>query len=167
RSVEVDAVGALKTAADAGQPAAVATLEGLRRDWPLKPGEAFRQGDWSSAKSGTLARLRAEGYPAASWADTSARVDADANRVQLSLVADSGPLFHLGEIRVEGLERYDEASVRNAANFAPGASYSEKTLLDFQERLRKVGLFEGAVATTEPDPAQADAAPVTVQVREQ
>lgn len=167
RSVDVNAIGELKTAAYAGQRAAIETLEGLRRDWPLKPGEAFRQDDWSSAKSNTLARLRAEGYPAASWADTTARVDADANRVQLSAVADSGPLFHLGEISIEGLSRYDESAVRNVANFAPGAPYSEKTLLDFQERLQKVGLFEGAVVSIDPDPALADAAPVTVQVREQ
>ncbi len=167
RSVEVDAAGALKTAAEAGDPAAAATLDGLRRHWPLKPGEPFRQADWGSAKSGTLARLRAEGYPAAGWASTSARVDADANRAQLSAVADSGPLFHLGEIGIEGIARYDEDSVRRAANFTPGAPYSEKTLLDFQERLQKVGLFEGAVVSIDPDPAKAEAAPVTVQVREQ
>lgn len=164
--VELDATGELQTRAALGQAAAVDTLAELRRDWPLKPGEPFRQGDWSGAKNGTLAHLRAAGYPAASWAETAARVDADANRVQLRARADSGPLFHLGEIRVEGLSRYDEASVRNVANFAPGDPYSEKTLLDYQERLARVGLFEGAVATIQPDVAQADAVPVTVQVRE-
>jgi translocation and assembly module TamA len=31
-------------------------MERLRRRWPLDPGEAFRQADWSAAKSGLLKR---------------------------------------------------------------------------------------------------------------
>jgi translocation and assembly module TamA len=147
--------------------APVRELEQMRQQWALPPGAAFRQGDWSGAKTAALARLRADGYPAANWTHTNARVDAAENRAELALVVDSGPLYHLGELRIEGLERYPPSSVAELANFRPGDAYSEKTLLDFQERLQKVGLFEGASVLLDADPAHPDAAPVVVHVKEQ
>ena len=160
-ALTLDAVGELQNA-DAARE-----LELLRSRWPLPVGAAFRQGSWSDAKNLTLARLRADGFAAASWQRTSARVDAAENRVELALVIDSGPLFHVGALQVEGLQRYDEDSVRKLANFGPGAPYSEKLLLDFQERIQKLGLFEGASVEIDPDPAHASAAPVIVRVKEQ
>ena len=86
--------------------------------------------------------------------------------MRLHVVADSGPLFHVGEIRIDGLQRYDEQSVRRLANFRVGEPYSEKVLLDFQERLQKVGLFEGSVVEIDPNPDTAAAAPVLVHLKE-
>ena len=141
-------------------------LEQLRAQWPLQPGQPFRQSTWNDAKSVTLARLRSDGYASASWRDTSAVVDAANNSVKLELEADSGPLYRLGEIRIEGLERYGADSVRQLATFRPGEPYTEKSLLDFQERLQKVGLFEGASVELVPDVESHAAAPVLVRVKE-
>jgi translocation and assembly module TamA len=57
--------------------------------------------------------------------------------------------------------------VRHLATFDRGTPYSEKALLDTQERLVRSGLFEGAVVEIDPDPATAAAAPVLVRVKEQ
>src|SRR6185436_16882043 len=124
------------------------------------------QAAWSDAKNVTLARLRAEGYPAATWVATHASVDATSNSVQLHVVAESGPLFHFGAIGIEGLQRYQEESVRRLATFHAGEPYSEQLLLDYQDRLLKGGLFEGAVAEIDPDPKNAAAAPVLIRVKE-
>jgi translocation and assembly module TamA len=164
--VRIDTKGPLAQAAEAGDAAAVAELAELRRVWPLKPGRPFRQPAWTDAKNATLAQLRAQGYPAATWDSTTAQVDADANKVRIAVVADSGPRFHLGQIEVEGIERYDAEAVRQLAPFRAGQPYSEKLLLDYQERLVKAGLFEGASVEVDPDPAHADAAPVHVKVKE-
>jgi len=141
-------------------------LELLREQWPLKPGQPFRQSLWNDAKNTTLARLRADGYAAASWLSTSAIVDAPNNSVRLELEADSGPLYRIGEIRVEGLERYGADSVKRLATFTPGEPYTEKSLLDFQERLQKVGLFEGASVELVADVETHAAAPILVRVKE-
>lgn len=141
-------------------------LELLRTQWPLKPGQPFRQSTWNDAKSATLARLRADGFASASWLNTSAVVDAANNSVKLELDADSGPLYRLGEIRIEGLERYDAGAVKQLATFRPGEPYTEKSLLDFQERLQKVGLFEGASVELVADVETHAAAPVLVRVKE-
>jgi len=164
--VEVDASGALADAAKAGDAAAAQQLAELRAFWPMKVGQPFRQAAWSEAKNATLAHLRIQGYPAATWTKTDAQVDAVENRVTLLASADSGPLFRLGAIEVQGIERYDADAVRRLAGFGPGTPYSEKALLDYQERLVKSGLFEGASVEIDPDPAHASAAPVRVRVKE-
>ena len=164
--VALDATGPLEKAVASGDAAALRELEALRSAWPLKPGQPFRQAAWNAAKNSTLAQLRADGYAAAAWERTAAQVDADTNRVRLSTVADSGPLFRLGAIEVEGIERYDAEAVRRLAPFSPGERYTEKQLLDYQERLVKAGLFEGASVDIDPDPAHADSTPVRVKVKE-
>jgi translocation and assembly module TamA len=167
-AAELAVSGALQEAASADpQGSAAQQIAALRRDWPLAPGKVFRQPDWSAAKSGTLTRLRSEGYPTADWARTQARVDAARHEAALQLEAASGPLFRLGALRIEGVERYDEDAVRHLAGFTAGEPYSERALLDFQERLGKSGLFEAATVEIETDPAQAANAPVHVRVREQ
>ncbi len=99
-SVTLGVQGELKQRADAGQSEAAALLPRLRDEWPLPAGEPFRQADWTGAKNATLARLHAEGYPTASWLDTQARVRSKEQRVQLEAQAQSGPLFHFGELPI-------------------------------------------------------------------
>ena len=158
--------GDLRKSLDAADPLAQDTFATLRRNWPLPEGEAFRQATWSTAKNEALARLRANGYPVANWANTDASIDAASASATLSARLDSGPLFRLGEMRIEGLQRYQASSVRNVAEFDVGTPHSEQRLLDFQERLVKTGLFEGVTVEIDPDPATAAAAPVLVRVRE-
>ena len=162
----VEAGGPLQQAAAAGDAAAQRELAALRAQWPLRSGAPFQQSAWSAAKNTTLARLRADGYAAANWGSTNARVDAVQNRADLAVVLDSGPLFRLGEIRIEGVQRYDEDAIRKLSTFRRGDPYSEKSLLDFQERLQKLGLFEGASVELDADPQTAGAAPVLVRVKE-
>nr|WP_297356660.1 BamA/TamA family outer membrane protein [uncultured Caldimonas sp.] len=138
----------------------------LRNRWPLQPGTPFTQAAWTAAKNGLLASLRSRGYPAASYAGTAAQVDATTNKVRIFVVADSGPLFRIGEIRVEGIERTTEEAVRNLAPFDLGDTFSEKMLLDYQESLQKSGLYEGVAVELDPDVSRADSAPIIVRVRE-
>jgi translocation and assembly module TamA len=153
---------------DAGLAAqARALVDALSLGWGLPEGEVFRQADWSSAKNAALARLRADGYPAASWSGTSATVDADARTAKLYLVADTGPAFAFGDIRIEGLQRQPASAIVNLAPFKKGDPYKEKQLLDWQERIQKLNLFESIFVTADLDPTQAATTPVLVQVHEQ
>jgi len=158
--------GELERRASAGDAQAQATLKALREAWPLKPGEPFRNEDWSAAKSSALARLRAEGYASAAWSGTAAQVDAGADTVRLFVVADSGPLYLAGPIEIQGLQHQTEEDVRNLAGFGPGAPLTDQRLLDFQERLQTAGLFDRASVSIDPDPAQAAAARILVRVHE-
>ncbi|MDH3461567.1 MAG: BamA/TamA family outer membrane protein, partial [Burkholderiaceae bacterium] len=158
--------GPMQDAAAAGDPSARTLRAALEKRWPLQAGQAWRQGAWGDAKSETLAHLRANGYPAATLALSHARIDVPAKSAQLEVLFDSGPLFRLGKLKIEGLQRYDEWVVNNLAGFAPGTPYTDQRLMDFQDRLRKVGLFETASVDIETDPAHAEEAAVLVRLRE-
>ena len=140
-------------------------LAKLRALWSLREGQPFRQPAWNSAKNASLGALRGDGYPRAEWQATQARIDALAGTAALSATVEPGPLFHLGPVRIEGTHRYDEAAIRRLAGFSPGTEYSEKRLLDFQERILKLGLFEGASVELDAT-GPAEAAPVLVKVKE-
>ena len=160
------AKGPLQDAADGGSLDAKVLLAQVRNSWRLPPDYPFRQPDWSSSKNGALAKLRADGYPAAILSESKARVDAQANTVQLDVTADSGVLYRLGPLDIRGLQRYDEDTVRKLSTLKPGTPYRESQLLDYQERLQKSGLFEGASVVLDVDAETSQAAPVNVRVRE-
>ena len=165
--VDIAVSGELQDSAEAGDRDAQRQRAELRANWPLQPGAPFREAAWGSAKNSALARLRADGYAAATWESTLATVDAPANAASIALGAESGPLYRLGAVRVEGLKLYQESAVQNLATFAPGTPYREKLLLDYQERLQRSTLFEGVIVELDPDPTTAKAAPVLVRLREQ
>jgi translocation and assembly module TamA len=158
--------GPLLDAQRSGDALARETTAQLLEQWPLQPGEPFTQSAWASAKGSTLARLQALGYPLAQWQTTLASVDPATHRVELNLVATSGPLFHVGKLRIVGLSRYDESAVRNLLEFKPGEAYTEELLAQWQRHLQKSELFEAAVVELEVDPAQAGASTVIVSLRE-
>jgi translocation and assembly module TamA len=164
--VTLDAEGDLQRAAEAGDRAATALLEDLRRAWGLPARRPFRNADWADAKAALLARLRASGYATAAWSGTAADIDAEASQARLFLVADSGPLYRFGSLRVEGLRAHDERTVNNLAGIPAGAPLTETLLLDYQERLQKAGLFDSATVTLDPDPARAAESDVVVRLRE-
>ncbi len=164
--VTLEVEGALERAASAGDAQGLDLLQALRSGWELPVGAGFRNAAWTDAKAVALSRLRSAGYAAAAWAGTGAAVNPDSHEVRLFLVADSGPLYRLGTLQVEGLVAQDADTVRNLAFAARGAPVTEALLLDFQERLQKSGLFETVAVTLDTDPAQADAATVAVRLRE-
>lgn len=162
----VDVQGEVAERAESGDATARALVESLRQEWALPVGAAFTDAAWSSAKTRLLTRLRADAYPSAAWVGTAARIDPQTHGVRIFVVADSGPRYRFGEVEVTGLERYELSSVLRLAPFDPGEAYSEKLLLDYQQRLAQAGLFEGVSVTIDADPEKAEAVPVQVAVRE-
>ncbi|ODU08240.1 MAG: hypothetical protein ABS84_13470 [Rubrivivax sp. SCN 71-131] len=165
--VTLEAQGELEEAREAGDPDAARVLADLRHAWTLPEGSVFRDEAWRDAKTAALARLRGAGYASASWAGTAAEIDDEQDSARLFVVAESGPLFRSGEIRVQGLQQQELRTVLALAPFAPGTPVTEALLLDYQERLQRAGLFESVSVTLDADPAHAAATPLQVQLREQ
>jgi len=160
-AVSITTTGDLTQNADAGE-----RMAKLRRDWSLTENEPFSEREWSDAKARTLASLWADRFPKARFSSSEARVDADANTVEISLAIDSGPAFKLGPLAVTGLDRIPQSAVVNLSTLSPGQPYSQRALLDYQERLLASGLFDAAsveIDTANTDPS---AATVLVNVRE-
>ena len=115
--------------------------EALKRNWSLKTGSVFRQSEWESAKRALLREVVQTRYPRAQLVDTQAVVNPETHKVTLLVVLDSGPELRFGELRIEGLKRYDESIIRNLDKIRPGDYYSESALQAFQARLQDTGYF--------------------------
>ncbi len=115
--------------------------EALKRSWSLKSGSVFRQADWESAKRALLREVVQTRYPRAQLVDTQAVVDPETHKVSLLVVLDSGPELRFGELRIEGLKRYDASIIRNLDKIRPGDYYSESALQSLQARLQDTGYF--------------------------
>ncbi len=115
--------------------------EALKRSWSLKSGSVFRQAEWESAKRALLREVVQTRYPRAQLVDTQAVVDPETHKVSLLVVLDSGPELRFGELRIEGLKRYDASIIRNLDKIRPGDYYSESALQSFQARLQDTGYF--------------------------
>jgi translocation and assembly module TamA len=150
--------------------------EALSRAWKLKGGQPFRQTDWDEAKQSFLAELLAVDYAAAHLQDTLAEVDPEAHRVDLQVVAVSGPRYRFGEVRISGLQRYSPGLVeRFNRSVKPGEDYREERLLALQAALQRTPYFSSVNVSLERGDAGDAAptsndgrvvAPVRVQLRE-
>jgi translocation and assembly module TamA len=159
--------GDLERGASGNEAYAVKVRDDLRAAWTLPPGREFTNSDWNDAKASALARLRAAGYATANWSGTAAQVDRERNEVRLFMVADSGPLFRLGQLVIDGLSAQDAETVRNLLNSRQGTPVTETLLLDFQERLQKSGLYASINVTLDTsDITTAESSTINVRLRE-
>ncbi len=161
RSVELSFAGAVQ--AGAGSSGLRGRIE---RNFALQPGMPFRQADWDAAKVNVLRALLAGAYPAARVATSQARIDPAAQAADLTLTIDSGPAFHYGAVQIQGIQRYPNSIVHNLRPFKPGQPIRQQDLIDYQAALEASGYFAQAAVRIEPDPANAVAAPIRVEVVE-
>lgn len=152
-----------------------ARREALIASWPLKSGQPFRQASWDDAKQGLLAELLAVDFAAARIVETRADVDPEAQRVDLLLVAESGPPYRFGDLKISGLARYGpELVARLNTHVKPGDAYREERLLALQAALQSTPYFASVSVSLDRDDGSGNAtaagawvtAPVRVQIRE-
>lgn len=158
-SLDLKVTGAVQSEA----PARVAAV---RDQWILKPGAPFRQEDWTRSKEAGLATLRARRYADATMQDAQARVNPEASRADLSATYESGPAFFLGDLNIEGTQRYPSQIIRNISPLRAGEPYDSDRLLELQRAIQRTPYFSNAVVDVTRDRQQAAQAPVVVRVSE-
>jgi translocation and assembly module TamA len=147
-------------------PAHLARVARLRAAWLLSVGMPFRSADWEQAKAALLASVASTDYAAAQLTDSKAQVDTRNAHATLTVLIDSGPTFHFGEIKITGLARYEEQLVLQQLRFHSGEPYSRDALLAFQTRLQNMAQFSSVLVSIEPDVALHQAVPVQVAITE-
>lgn len=161
RSVKLTIEGDLKTRTSAARLRAR-----IENSFSLKPDMPFRQADWEAAKAAVLRPLLADTYPTARITASEARIDPAAQAADLTLTVDSGPAFFYGSPVISGNRRYPESVARNLSPARPGQPYRQQDLLDYQVALETSGYFSQATVRIDPDPAQANAVPIQVELVE-
>lgn len=142
------------------------TIAKVKREWPLPAGAPFRQSAWARAKAEAVDALAGNSFAAAKLVASEALIDPVANSADLQVTIDSGPVFHVGALEVEGLSRYTTDLVQNYRTRKPGDRYSIAELDQFVRRLNGTGYFASVHAAIDTDPAKAKNAPVHVAVIE-
>ncbi|HTN49593.1 MAG TPA: BamA/TamA family outer membrane protein [Burkholderiaceae bacterium] len=160
KSVDIEFRGVLAEPAFSDRAAA------LRRGWTLPAESAFRSPDWETAKSRLLLAVTARDFAGASIVESNADVDAEDAAAFLRVVIDSGPVYRIGPLQIEGLRRYDVALVERFNPFQRGEAYDRSLMVQFQQLLQESAFFSSVVVTLGLDPATADDAPLKVQLSE-
>jgi translocation and assembly module TamA len=145
-------------------PDALTQRDEIRGGWRLPVGQAFTQESWDDAKAQAVRQLVARRYPAGRMSYSLADIDAP-ERAHLGIRLDSGPLFRLGTMQVNGVERYDPILVPRLARLPPGSIYDQERILRAQLRLASTGYFDSAFILVDPESDPNAAAP-QVTVRE-
>ncbi len=138
----------------------------LRDAWTLKPGQPFRSPDWETSKTRIEEALTDLDYAAGRIGATRAEVDAEAASAHLKLTLDSGPPFTLGEVVIEGLERYPDAVIRRLVDVERGERYNRPRLTEMQHLIQNGWWFSSVVVDTDRDPAKPELVPVKITVVE-
>lgn len=166
KDVIINLIGALHESAAAGDTQQMQLRDRLIQSWELPKGEAFRQDDWSRAKTLLLESLRSHLYAGANLIDSRANVDTETNLVSLELDIDSGAAFRFGDLEVSGLERYPRWLLDRFNPPKKGDAYSSAQLLEFQRALQNSAYFSSVIFNMEPDSSKADALPIAVTLVE-
>ncbi|MBA4263981.1 MAG: outer membrane protein assembly factor [Comamonadaceae bacterium] len=142
--------------------------QAIRANSEKATGLAFTQPTWDRVKSGALRELNAQRYPRGRIANSLADIDTTTQSAHLHVEIESGPPVRIGEIRVEGAERYDAVSIERMARLVgltPGSDYDLEKLQAAQQRVADSGYYGSVFAYVDLDSGE-EAAPVVVQVRE-
>jgi translocation and assembly module TamA len=152
----------------AAAPEASSQRADIERSAALDEGSAFTQAAWDDAKSQALRALTTQRYPGGRIHNSLADIDPIDHSARLYLELDSGAPVRVGEVRINGIERYDPAVVERLVRLAgltPGSDYAFDKLQAAQQRIANTGYFDSVFVTVEPQ-GDGSPAPVVVQVRE-
>jgi translocation and assembly module TamA len=162
-SVNVSFVGDIATA-----PEAEAQRADIQREAGLIAGLPFSQADWDRAKTAALRRLIAQRYPSGRLQNSLADIDTQAHQARLYIELDSGKAMRMGEVVVQGAERYDAVTAERLVRLTgltPGSDYDFDKLQDAQRRISESGYYDSVFVYVEPT-TDGETLPVMVQLRE-
>ena len=111
-------------------------------DWlKLKTGDPARATDILAARQRLLNALREQGYARAKVDEPTATLLEDTDAVDILFKVDSGPNVILGEIRVNGLKKLNEAFVKNRLLIATGQPFKPTAIETARQDLATLGIF--------------------------
>ncbi len=152
----------------ASAPEAETQRADIQREVGLIAGLPFSQADWDRTKTAALRRLIAQRYPLGRIQNSLADIDAQTHQARLYIELDSGKPVRMGEVVVQGAERYDAVTAERLVRLTgltPGSDYDLDKLQDAQRRIAESGYYDSVFVYAEPS-TDGETLPVMVQLRE-
>ena len=140
-------------------------LAKLKAQTPVVAGEPRNQTLILAAHDLAVNELRDHGFPYGT-VKIEERPGSGPDRVQLALVADTGPSAVVGAISIEGNASVDESVIRRELTIHEGSEYRLSDITESQRRLYGLELFQFANITPRLPENRAPQVPVVVTVAE-
>ena len=166
KDVQIRFTGALAEAVNAGNEESIQRRNELLNTWLLPKNAAFKQSDWSEAKTQLIEALHTNLYAGATLTESRAEIDAESASAILEVEVDSGAAFYFGDLVVTGLDRYPNWLLQRFNPPKKGEPYSSAKLLEFQRGLQNSPYFSTVSFNLEPDASKAAALPIEVVLNE-
>ena len=113
--------------------------------FPLHPGDVLDQPTYSDFKSSMFSYALSHGYFDFFWQATRLDLVREEREANILLVAQSGPRYQFGEVRIIGDDRA-RAIINQLRPFEVGQAYTAELLTRFNRRLNEAGYFERVIA---------------------
>ena len=139
--------------------------ESIREDWTLRPGDRFTQAAWDGAKQKALRELVRRRYATGTIGYSLADIDPETRSARLNIRLDSGPPFRIGDLIVQGADRYDANLAARLSQLVTGEDYDQSLLLEAQKKIGESGYFDSVFLSLDTN-GSPEAAPLLVQVTE-
>lgn len=136
----------------------------IQSDWSLPKGMLFRDDDWIHAKAHSVESLTEHGYAAAKISNSEAVVQDQ--QADLSVTLNSGPVFRIGELQINGLHSYGTWLLDRYHPPVKGQPYNQASLTRFQRELQNSPYFSSVSISIDPNVEMASAVPVNVLLQE-
>ena len=160
-----------------GQPLLIQNIalevigEGRADDWfaerfkqfPLAIGDPLLQHQYESFKSDMLATAISRGYFDFKWQAARLDIVRESNQANVALIAQSGPRYQIGELRVSG-DAIAEEIIQRINPLSPGEPYLAQDISEFNRQLNQTGYFQRAIARPVVADARQQLVPIEVTV---
>ncbi|AIA54933.1 autotransporter assembly complex protein TamA [Acidithiobacillus caldus] len=134
-------------------------------EFPLKRGAVLDQVLYEEWKDKSLELLHARGYVQAQYQRHEILMDRDAYWADIYLWLNSGERFKVGDIRIEGADRYPRWFITRYLSIAPGDWYSPEALAVSQSNLRNADRFSAVSVTGLTKEAANGKVPIAVRLK--
>ncbi len=140
--------------------------EEARSKLDLKPGAPAVASDVLAARERLLNALRDEGYALAKVAEPAAFLEPDADKLDVTYKAETGPRVDLGPITVTGLKDVNESFVRRRLLVHQGEQFNPEAIDKARQDLISTGVFSSVVVLPADQLNPAGNLPITFDVTE-
>jgi translocation and assembly module TamA len=114
-------------------------------NFPMAIGEVLNQPKYAAFKSSMFNYALAHGYFNFYWQATRLDIVREENEANILLIAQSGPQYKFGELKISGDKRA-EAIINRLKPFTVGEKYTSAKLTEFNRVLNQTGYFERIIA---------------------
>jgi outer membrane protein insertion porin family len=140
-------------------------VENLFKALTIKVGDPLREAGLSNSQAALTADLTNHGFPFAN-AVAEVKREAASQTAKVVFRVKPGPEYRFGEVQITGNKKIPQRVIRDELPFSPGEIFSQRQLIEGQQRVYRLELFQSVNVRALADAPNDGKIPIEVRVRE-